>query len=171
MDRRQTTELADKMCEYFGEAAHRPPWYFHNERINLEQITNEMVKDNYLLNILAPAFTKVLRISYRIQVHTDGLIATIAILRYKADNGECPEDLQHLVATGYLNELPIDVFGGKPLVYKRIGDNFTLYSFAADFDDDGGKHDSKWAENGDGDYVFWPVQPPSRNEMEESKQK
>jgi len=171
MDRRKTTELADKMYEYFSWAAHRPPWYFHNEGIDPNQTVSEMLKDNYLLNILAPAFTKVLRISYRIQVHTDGLITTIAILRYKADNDGYPKDLQHLVATGYLNELPIDVFSGKPLVYKLTDDNFTLYSFATDFDDDGGKHDSKWAEGGDGDYVFWPVQQTSRIEKEESRQK
>jgi hypothetical protein len=43
------------------------------------------------------------------------------------------------------------------LAYKQIGDDFILYSFGADFDDDGGTP-SKWGEGEKGgDQVFWPV--------------
>jgi hypothetical protein len=86
------------------------------------------------------------------------LIVTTAILRYKTETGHYPQDLQMLVTAGYLSKLPIDPFSGSPLVYKLSDNNFMLYSFAEDFKDDGGKHEPNWAENGDGDYVFWPVQ-------------
>jgi len=43
-------------------------------------------------------------------------------------------------------------------IFRRSDDDFILYSFGADFDDDGGTP-SKWGygEKG-GDQVFWPVQ-------------
>jgi hypothetical protein len=53
--------------------------------------------------------------------------------------------------------LPMDPYSSGPLVYKLTDNNFILYSVAGDFNDNGGKHDPKWAEEGNGDYVFWPV--------------
>jgi hypothetical protein len=58
----------------------------------------------------------------------------------------------------------MDPFSSGPLVYKLTDNNFILYSLAADFNDDGGKHDPKWAGEGDGDYVFWPVQKDPEKE-------
>ncbi len=157
-DRRRTVQKADKMYDYFNWAAKQTPWYFHSEGIDLEKTTNEMIGHHYLLSVLTPAFTRVSQIAARRRVDTDALVTTLAVLRYKADNGRLPEDLGRLVSTGYLNDLPIDPFSGKPLTYKPTGDDFTIYTYAGDFDDDGGKHDPKWADDTDGDYVFWPVQ-------------
>ena len=105
-----------------------------------------------------PAFERCLQISHRSMAETNGLITTLAVLRYKADMGDYPQKLDGLVSNGYIKELPIDPFSDKPLSYKRVDGDFTLYSFAYDLDDDNGKHEHKWAEDGDGDYVFWSVQ-------------
>jgi hypothetical protein len=150
------------MLDYIDKAKLKTPWQLHNEGNDVNLITEKMTKSTLFVRMLAPAFDRVLFISYRVQVHTDALIATTAILRYKADKGGYPQNLQELVTAGYLSKLPIDPFSGSPLVYKITGDNFTLYSFAQDFDDDGGKHDAQWAGDGDGDYVFWPVQYPEK---------
>jgi hypothetical protein len=99
-----------------------------------------------------------LHYSYRCDIETNALIATTAILRYKAEKGHLPKDLQTLVTDGFLDKLPMDPFSNGPLVYKPANDNFILYSVAQDFNDNGGKHDPKWAEKVNGDYVFWPVQ-------------
>jgi hypothetical protein len=149
---------ADIMYGYVAAAAHKTPWELHKEGNDVDIVTDRMIKGTLFLRMLAPAVSRVLFISYRVQVQTDALIATTAILRYKADTSRYPKDLQELVTTGYLVDLPKDPFGGGPLTYKLSGDNFELYSFAEDLDDDGGKHDSDWAREGDGDYVFWPVQ-------------
>jgi hypothetical protein len=149
---------ADIMYDYFAAAAHKTPWELHNEGNDVSYVAKKMVKGTLFVRMLAPAFDRVLKISYRVQVQTDALIATTAILRYKADIGRYPQDLQELVTAGYLAKLPMDPFGGGPLTYKLSDDNFKLYSFAEDLDDDGGKHDPDWAREGDGDYVFWPVQ-------------
>jgi len=149
---------ADIMYDYFDLVRLKTPWQLHNEGNNVSKVIEEMTKGTLLLHIIAPAFDRVLKIPYRVQVHTDALIATTAILRYKAEAGRYPKDLQELVTAGYLAKLPIDPFSGGTMVYKLTGDNFILYSFAADFVDDGGKHSSNWAEKEGGDFVFWPVQ-------------
>jgi len=157
MDRRQTTNLTDKVFEYFSSEAYKNPAHFHNQGKDLKQIAEEMTKTNPMLNILTPAIGRVVEISFRGKVETDALITTLAILRYKAEKGQFPENLQQLIESGYLKELPIDSFSDKSLVYKTTGNDFILYSFAADFDDDGGTP-SKWGEGEEGgDQVFWPV--------------
>ncbi len=158
LDRRETVETCDKMYGYLAWAAEQPPYRLHAENVNVEDTVEQMTARNLLLNTLASAVARVLHLSYRVEGHTDGLLVTTAILRYKGDTGRYPENLQELVTAGYFDELSMDVFSGKPLVYKLSGDGFQLYSFAHDFDDDGGEHDPKWADDGDGDYVFWPVQ-------------
>lgn len=157
LKRQQTAELTDEMFEYFSRQAHKTPWYLHNEGTDLEKIIEETTKDNPLVQMLTPNAGRVMEISFRVKVHTDALITTLALLRYKADKGRFPENLNQLVTAGYLKGLPLDPFSDNPLVYKRIGDDFTLYSFGADFDDDGGTY-SKWGRGEEGgDQVFWPV--------------
>jgi len=76
-----------------------------------------------------------------------------------------PSALGELVAAGFLNELPMDPWSDKPLVYKKTDDDFTLYSVGPNFVDDGGEYGRdrnrqirKWSDNGD--TVFWPVPKP-----------
>jgi len=67
--------------------------------------------------------------------------------------------------------LPIDPFSNKPFVYKQTRDNFTLYSFGADFDDDGGLH-SKWGIGDEGgDQVFWPLEQPQMAERQTGRER
>ena len=89
----------------------------------------------------------------------DALIGTIAILRYETEKGQLPSDLQILVDEGYLETLPKDSFSDGLLRYKHTADDFMLYSYGLDFDDDGGTPSRWWGygEKG-GDHVFWPVQ-------------
>ncbi len=155
--RKESLELANKMYDYFDWARDKLPAQLYKEGKDPDKIAGEMVKDHYLLHILVPAIGSVLQVSYHLQAHTDALITTIALLRYKAERDRFPENLDELVVTGYLRELPIDPYSDSPLVYKQIGDDFVLYSFGADFDDDGGTP-SKWGKGEQGgDQVFWPV--------------
>jgi hypothetical protein len=153
--RKETVELANKMYDYFDRASGKLPAELNKEHEDPDKIAAEMVKGNYLLETFAPAWGQILKTSYRLQAYTNGLLTTVALLRYKTDKGEYPQSLDELVASGYLNELPIDPFSGGPLVYKLANSDFILYSFAADCDDDNGIRDSK---DGNGDYVFWPVE-------------
>ena len=155
---------ADIMYDYLNSVTRKTPWQLHREGNDIDKTTGMMGKGTIYLHLLTPACSLVLSISYRAQAQTDALIATTAILRYKTDKGNYPKDLQTLVDSGYLDKLPMDPFSSGPLVYKLTDNNFILYSLAADFNDDGGKHDPKWAGEGDGDYVFWPVQKDPEKE-------
>ncbi len=158
VERQQAAELTDEMFEYFSQQAHKTPWQLHDEGTNIKEVADKMTKENFLVNMLTPAFARVLHISSRIRVHTDALITTLAILRYKAEKAQLPGNLEQLVAAEYLKTVPVDPFSGSPLIYKRLENNFMLYSCGADFDDDGGTY-SKWARGEEGgDQVFWPVE-------------
>lgn len=138
--------------EYLDIIAAMPPWKLHNEEAALKAKTNPWVET------LAPAIARAIQNEYRSKAELQALITTLAILRYYSDKNGYPETLSQLISAGYIKELPIDPFSDKPLVYKRTQDSFILYSYGADFDDDGGQH-SKWDIGiKGGDQVFWPVE-------------
>jgi len=162
LQRRQTTEEVEKLYEYFDFIAQKTPWQWKNEQINPEKEIEKIMEGNAFVQIFCPAFVRVALIFARLRAETDALITTLALLRYKSAKGQLPENLDELVSAGYLEALPTDPFSGRPFVYKRLGDDFMLYSFGQDCDDDSGTR-SKWGtgEKG-GDQVFWPVEQKSK---------
>ncbi|MHC4259204.1 MAG: hypothetical protein ACYSTF_02150 [Planctomycetota bacterium] len=165
LDRRETSDLANKLYKYFGEVAQSTPWQLHSQGKDVQKAVEEMTKQNPLLHMSAVG--RVVELSCRSEIETQALISTISILRYNVHKGQYPQNLEELVGAGYLKKLPMDPYSGKPLVYTRTEvnfllyskDDFLLYSFGGDFDDDGGVP-SKWGEDKKGgDQVFWPVQP------------
>ena len=110
-----------------------------------------------------PALGAVNRFVYRHKMHVEAVETTLAVIRFKQNTGDYPENLDDLVAAGYLNSLPIDPWSDKPMIYKRTDDSFMLYGIGENFEDDGGEVDrddkgriKKYAN--EGDWVFWPVQ-------------
>jgi hypothetical protein len=137
--------------EYLDHVATMTPWKLKNDKSIPSSQTNPWIET------LAPAMARIIEIEHRSKVDIKGLITTLSILRYKEDKNKYPANLSELISAGYLENLPIDPFSNKPLVYKQTQEGFMLYSFGADLDDDGGRH-SNWGygEKG-GDQVFWPV--------------
>ena len=146
------TKYLNSTLEYLDMIAVMPPLKLHNEKAALTSKTNPWVET------LVPAIARAIQNEYCSRAEIKSLITTLAILRYNSDKNGYPATLSELISAGYLKELPIDPFGDKPLVYKRTQEGFILYSYGADFDDDGGQH-SKWdiGVKG-GDQVFWPVE-------------
>ena len=64
--------------------------------------------------------------------------AAIACRIYKIHNRQYPDTLDALVP-GLLSAVPIDPFTGKPLVYRREGEGFIVYSLGTNQKDDGGR--------------------------------
>ncbi|MHC4221898.1 MAG: hypothetical protein ACYST9_05710, partial [Planctomycetota bacterium] len=156
-DRQETFKLTDRLYEYYNRLGEKTPAQLHRENKDTPESLEELANGNSLLLMLRPAMFKIYQISYRTEMEIRASITIIALLRYKANNGKYPSTLKKLVSAGYLNELPMDPFSDSPLVYKCQEDDFILYSFGYDFNDDGGI-DSKWgtSEQG-GDQVFWPI--------------
>lgn len=62
----------------------------------------------------------------------------IELERHRAARGSYPDTLEKLQLTD-LKELPVDPFTGRPLVYRRQGDGYVVYSVGSNGRDDGGK--------------------------------
>ena len=116
----------------------------------------------FLLHYLIPAAERCSDLVYRGKALHEATVAILALQRWRLEKNEYPAGLDDLVSAGFLKELPMDPYSDKPLVYKKIDDNFILYSVGPNFIDDDGEsgNDSdgqirKWRDNGD--TVFWPV--------------
>jgi hypothetical protein len=157
---KELAELVRKAYPYYNSLVAKTPLQWRREASDFHKDIQELTRGNLLLDILVPAVPELSALSFRGRAGMEAMITTLALLRYRNDKGSYPDDLQELVATGYVSHVPLDPYSDGPLVYKRTESSFMLYSLGADFDDDGGRHDPQWGKGEQGgDYVFWPVQP------------
>jgi hypothetical protein len=162
----QTKEQADALYDFIEETSKMSPAQLHEQSekgIHLDEQVESMIRGNIFLNILMPAFGAVHKIDYRIKTDIHSVPVITATLRFKANTGQYPQDLTQLKQAGYINEIPIDPFSDKPLVYRKTDEGFILYSVGLDYKDDGGalgtnSEGKKTICADEGDAVFWPVQ-------------
>jgi hypothetical protein len=161
-NKQQTLTAANKLYDYIQEVTLKTPARIRAEQIDIDKELLRFASSNVLFSIFLPAVERIIEYSYRNKADVQATLSIIAILRYKQDTGGYPEDLEQLIGGAYLKELPMDPYTDEPLVYRRTGDNFILYSLGHNFKDDGGKSeiDSKgrarlW--DYEADAVFWPV--------------
>ncbi|MHC4570985.1 MAG: hypothetical protein ACYS0C_02765 [Planctomycetota bacterium] len=161
-NKQESREMADRCNTYWEKIAHKTPARIRAENIEVGRQAMELIKGNILLEMLAPAYSRVIEISYRLPADVGSTLTIIAILRYRQDKRGYPGSLEKLIEANYLKELPMDPWSDKPLVYKKTDEDFILYSFGQNCKDDGGQvhRDDKgivklWADEGDA--VFWPV--------------
>jgi len=155
-----TVQLLEDLIAWIEELSQQTPWELHRRDTSYEGEIRKRIAGNYFLELiqLDRRLGRTLEILSRMQVAADALTTTIALLRYQRGEGHWPESLDVLLDAGYIRHIPIDPFSDEALVYKPTGETFLLYSFGADFDDDGGAS-SNWGQGADGgDQVFWPFQ-------------
>lgn len=120
----------------------------------------------FIVNIFTPGMERMTEFVPQKKAEYEAAITILALKRYFLENGEYPEALEVLQNKGYISKLPMDPYSDKSLIYKKAGNNFTLYSIGENFIDNGGEQaltDNgqiiKWgrAEIKTGDAVFWPV--------------
>jgi len=162
-DRRETVASVESYYAESRRFVSIAPWQIKTEES--DALTAKMTVDvNLQMKPYVSAFLKVRELSWRVMASRRSLIAVCGVLRYEKDKGEFPPDLHAVVKAGYIKELPVDPFSGKPFVYKRTDGNFLFYSFGTDLDDDGAKpyinrnggKQRTWGDD-NGDAVFWPV--------------
>lgn len=161
-DRDETQKVADNFFTFIDSVAGKTPAQMRAEGIDIKKECEKIFKKNRFLEVIFPAFGRIIETGYQVKAESYATIAVIALVRYKEDKGSYPEDLQELVTSGYLKELPMDPFSDGPLVYKKTDGDFLLYSVGLNFTDDGGEMGKDrsgkpimWSGNGDA--VFWPV--------------
>jgi hypothetical protein len=156
--RKETVQLLEDLISLLDELARQTPWQLHQRSTSFEDEIRRRIADYYFLELtqLDRSLGRPLEIRTRVRLSAEALVATIALLRHRQDKGRLPESLQELVEDGYMSRVPADPYSGGPLAYEPTGETFVLYSFGADFDDDGGTP-SVWGRGAKGgDQVFWP---------------
>jgi hypothetical protein len=155
--RKETVQTLENFIPRLEALGRQTPSQLHQNSSSYEKEIRKTIASCYFFELVRlPKRGTTFEIHHRVQVSADALVATIALLRYRQDKGHWPQSLQTLVDEQYLRALPLDPYSGSALTYRPAGATFLLYSFGADFDDDGGTP-SNWGQGRDGgDQVFWP---------------
>ncbi len=90
----------------------------------------------------------------QIDVRYDLTRTALALEAHRIEKGTYPDALTDLVP-GHLAALPVDHFDDQPLIYRRAGEGYVLYSVGANGLDDGGTSDDRQT----GDIIFSLHQP------------
>jgi hypothetical protein len=85
-----------------------------------------------------PLFRKLQNHADRAEQIQANLHIAFALAAYRADRGRYPVTLDEL-APAYLPVVPLDLFSGKPLIYRPAKDGYLLYSVGENGKDDGGQ--------------------------------
>ena len=149
-------EIAFAYCK---EILGMSPWQARNKNLKFREDLNARTGRNPLVTRYMLNIPKHVRIRAHCRAGRDGLLTVLAVLRFKHEKSHLPKNLQELLSSGHLSQLPMDPYSNDPLVYTSTGNNFLLYSLSDDFEDDRGVAGNwAWGER-EGDHVFWPVQP------------
>ena len=92
-----------------------------------------------IASLIVPATLPILSRGAHTQCLLDQAIVACALERYRIEQGAYPDSLNHVkLADG--KPLPVDVFSGKPLGYRKTENGkYVLWSVGFDGQDDGGK--------------------------------
>src|SRR5262249_13794526 len=115
---------------------------------------------NVMIALLLPSIEEVPYAgARREQTQTNSQIAS-ALPAYGANKGNSPPRLDEL-APKYLSKIPLDLFSGKPLIYRPAENGYLLYSVGVNGIDE----DGRWTDDdpkGDDLRVRMPVTEPPR---------
>ena len=95
-----------------------------------KKITGRWSPQSTLITYVVPNFSRAASTLARNQTRIHQTLLACALERYRLRNGHYPEELNELVPE-YLNDLPVDVFRGKPFVYARDQEGWKLSTEAA----------------------------------------
>lgn len=122
-----------------AEALARRPYY--ETRASLRERERKIAErpwyayfSKLLMGNLEAAFMKEAQLEATLLAARTGLACRL----YKSRTGSYPESLGALVP-GILKDVPVDPFTGRPLVYRRDGEGFIVYSLGSNQKDDGGR--------------------------------
>ena len=160
-DKEETLKAVNTFYAEMDALALQTPATLHAQGFDFESYCNKTIQGNMLLEILLPALSKVIELSYRNAINSHATLAVLALIEYQKEFGRFPDSLETLVEKDLLQRVPIDPFSNQPLVYRKTDTGFTLYSVGSNFTDDGGVPATddegkprQWGNHGD--WIFWP---------------
>ncbi len=102
-----------------------------------DRIVGEQI-GNILIGLLTPAVRKVQNAADRSEQEQSNLYLAFALAAYQRDQGSYPKELAAL-APKYLDKIPMDLFSGKPLIYRPSENGYLLYSVGVNGRDEQGR--------------------------------
>lgn len=162
--RAQTEEMGLRVYDRMKELSLRPRG---ERRGSADDYLGIEVPQRYILvKLMIPAVGKAISAGDQGLQHQRATRVMVALERYRAAQGEYPEDLRSLVPA-FLDGVPADPYSDLGFVYKRGQTpaqraTYTLYSVGDDNQDNSGarartEHDALRAEGKGTDLVFMPV--------------
>jgi hypothetical protein len=136
-DIRRTLPIYARLEELAHSPYHRTRQFWPSYHDHLRDLPWFAFLSKNLIPDLETTFMKLATFDALVLTARTGLACRI----YKSRTGEYPDTLEALVP-GLLKEVPVDPFTGKPLVYRREGEGFIVYSLGNNQKDDGGR--STW---------------------------
>ena len=91
-----------------------------------------------LIPMLTPAVGRLHEIAARDDQGQNNLYLAFALAAYQRDRGRYPPKLDAL-APKYLPKIPVDLFSGKPLIYRPSKDGYLFYSVGVNCRDEQGR--------------------------------
>jgi len=162
--RDETICKGNEICDHYNQMSKMTPYEKYANGISDDEIFLSLPFQRYFL------IHRTIRSAYPTSEYMylgealyQATIVTLALKRWRLEKNEYPETLSELIAAGYLDELPMDPYSDKPLVYKKKNDDFILYSVGPNFTDDDGEvamnrgEPVKLGTPEAGDVIFWPV--------------
>jgi len=107
----------------------------------VEEFTSHQTPYRMLANIAVPNLDKAVATMGYNQTLAEEARGACALERYRLARGVYPETLDALVPQ-FIDRIPHDIVGGKPLCYQRKDETFVLYSIGWNEIDDGGMSSS-----------------------------
>jgi hypothetical protein len=162
--RDETIRKGNKFFEKYNQICKMSPYEQYARGIDDNEINLNLPHQKYLLiHRSMRGMYRVSEYTYQSEALYQATIVTLTLKRWRLEKNEYPETLSELIAAGFLDELPMDLYSDKPLVYKKTDDDFILYSVGPNFANDNGEvamfrgKPHKWGTSEAGDIIFWPV--------------
>ena len=124
--RNDTRRKTEQLFSFFEKISDMSPTTQRQQNINVDEEFKKIAGNNLFLEVMTPAIGKVITIGFQNKIDVEATKTIIALAIYKKEYGQYPESLQQLIDVGFIDKSPIDPYSDKPLVYKKIQDDFTF---------------------------------------------
>jgi hypothetical protein len=156
-NRAQTVKLSEHLRDFLNQLKKKTPWELKQQNGSYIDLIAAECQGDYLLSRQSHHYATIFTIVHNFNARFDALITTLALMRFKSQNGSYPETLDQLLKAGFISFIPMDPYSSDPLLYRKASDSFILYSIGPNFNDDGGKYETQMDQDCC-DYVYWPLQ-------------
>lgn len=154
-------KTASKLTEWFQPSLSflNEPWSasVYRKMEAHEDRRAKIAKSNLILSTYLASYSRPYQLALRTEAERRATLLLIAVYLHKHETGEWPESIDELKA-GELDSIRFDPVGEHDFVLGLRDGQPLLYSVGFDGQDNGGEHDSRWAEKEPGgDFVFFPL--------------